>query len=37
MQLLQRDELLEQLKSWRLGDLPAESIWRWALGLKEGD
>ena len=37
MQLLQRDELLEQLKSWQLGDLPAESIWRWALGLKEGD
>ena len=37
MQLLQRDELLEQLKSWQLGNLPAESIWRWALGLKEGD
>ena len=37
MQLLQRDELLVQLKSWQLGDLPAESIWRWALELKERD
>ena len=37
MQLLQRDELLEQLKSWQLGDLPAEAIWRWALELKERD
>ena len=37
MQLLQRDELLKQLKSWQRGDLPAESIWRWALELKERD
>ena len=37
MQLLQRNELLKQLKSWQRGDLPAESIWRWALELKERD
>ena len=37
MQLLQRDELVGQLKSWQNGELHAESIWRWALELKEGD
>ena len=37
MQLLQRNELLKQLKSWQRGELPAESIWRWALELKERD
>ena len=37
MQLLQRDELVGQLKSWQNGKLHAESIWRWALELKEED
>lgn len=37
MQLLQRNELIGQLKGWQDGELHSESIWRWALELKEVD
>ena len=37
MQLLQRNELIGQLKGWQDGKFHSESIWRWALELKEGD
>ena len=37
MQLLQRDELVGQLKGWQNGELHAETIWRWASELKERD
>ena len=37
MQLLQRDELVDQLLGWQNGEVNAESIWRWASELKEGN
>ena len=35
MRLLDREELLAKLKDWQNDNLNAESIWRWALELKE--